>query len=106
MTIPPIFPSGDKFYDYLMSQIEPDLVSDRIPFVARAYTTDTKEERKERAVRYRNAFKEYKKRKLEYVKEAKKKLAEYEREEFAKLKELSAIFDEEKMNAIDFHPDE
>ncbi len=102
----PILPSGDQLYDYLMGQIEPDLVSDRIPFTVEAYKTDTEEERKERAIRYQKAFDEYKKRKDEYVKEARKKIAEYEREKFDELEEVSAIFDEERMMEIGFNPDE
>jgi hypothetical protein len=60
-------PSGREIYDELMSEIEPELVSENLPRLANIDRNETSEERAVRAMRYTQAFREYDARYLVYM---------------------------------------
>lgn len=61
---PPVIPSGQEIYAYLMGAIEPDLAMDNAAREAK-YAGEADEQRKARFTRYQKAFAEYKKQAAE-----------------------------------------
>lgn len=66
MPAPPAILSGEEIYNMLMGQIEQELMTDQIPLMPEKYKSETPEESKARAERYRKAFEEYDKKYQEY----------------------------------------
>lgn len=58
----PILPQGEEFYDALMAQIEPDLVSTQLPLLEARYAGETPEQKEVRQARYDAAFEEFDRR--------------------------------------------
>jgi hypothetical protein len=60
-------PSGEQIYDFIMGQIEPELMSKELPHLEQRYKHEKKKQAKARAKRYQAAFAEYDKRFAEYT---------------------------------------
>lgn len=58
----PVLPQGEEFYDALMAQIEPDLVSTQLPLLEARYAGETPEQKEARQARYDAAFEEFDRR--------------------------------------------
>lgn len=52
----PDYLSPQWYYDTLMEQIEPELMTENVPYLELMYANDTAEEREERLQRYKDAF--------------------------------------------------
>lgn len=63
----PTLPTGQEIYDGIMSQIEPDLVTDQLPLLDQKYPNENPEDKAKRMERYKVAFAEYDKKYREYV---------------------------------------
>ncbi len=61
----PLLPEGDEFYDALMAQIEPELVSSQLPLLEGRYAGETEEQKLARQARYDAAFEEFDRRAAE-----------------------------------------
>lgn len=61
----PVLPDGEQFYDSLMSQIEPELVSTQLPLLDARYAGETDEQKAVRQARYDAAFTEFDRRAAE-----------------------------------------
>ena len=61
----PLLPEGEEFYDNLMSQIEPELVSSQLPLLEARYAGETEEQKAVRQARYDAAFEEFDRRAAE-----------------------------------------
>ncbi len=64
-TTAPVLPEGEEFYDNLMSQIEPELVSSQLPLLEARYAGETDEQKSARQARYDAAFEEFDRRAAE-----------------------------------------
>lgn len=64
--LPPLFFGDNALYDFIMKDVEPELVSDVVPTLGGKYASESQSDRKERAARYERAFAEYDKRFEEY----------------------------------------
>jgi len=73
----PAIPSAAELYDYLMSQIEPELVKKQIPLLKKKYAGETAEARKVRMTRYKVAFKEYREALKKYMTKLNKEIYAY-----------------------------
>ncbi|MFH1670438.1 MAG: hypothetical protein ABIA92_02530 [Patescibacteria group bacterium] len=79
---PPIVPSTNELYDSLMERIEPELVSSQVPLLEEKYKGETPEQRKERAERYKNAYKAFMKSFGLYMIDLNQKIGAYRKEAF------------------------
>ena len=61
----PALPEGEEFYDALMAQIEPELVSSQLPLLEARYAGETEEQKALRQARYDAAFEEFDRRAAE-----------------------------------------
>ncbi len=61
----PVLPEGDEFYDALMAQIEPELVSSQLPLLEARYAGESEELKIARQQRYDAAFAEFDRRSAE-----------------------------------------
>lgn len=61
----PVLPDGEQFYDNLMSQIEPELVSAQLPLLDARYAGESEEAKAIRQARYDRAFEEFDRRAAE-----------------------------------------
>ena len=77
---PPKIPSGKEIYDRIMSQIEPELVSNSLPTLQKKYQNEKAAEKEARRVRYNRAFAEYHKRYQKLIIELDQQIHRYQRE--------------------------
>lgn len=75
--IEPVLPQGDEFYDALMAQIEPDLVSTQLPLLEARYVGETPEQQQARQDRYDAAFAEFDRRSAEEISKLDRDVQEY-----------------------------
>jgi len=61
----PAIQTGEEFYDSIMSQIEPDLVTNMLPLLDARYAAESPEEKDVRQARYDAAFEEFDRRSAE-----------------------------------------
>lgn len=73
----PAIPSAAELYDYLMGQIEPELVKKQIPLLKKKYAGETPEARKVRMERYKVAFKKYREALKKYMTNLHKEIYSY-----------------------------
>lgn len=64
-TTEPTILTGEEFYDSIMSQIEPELVSTQLPLLDARYAGETDEQKAVRQARYDKAFEEFDRRAAE-----------------------------------------
>ena len=65
--VEPVLPQGEEFYDALMAQIEPELVTSQLPLVEARYAGESPEEQQARQARYEAAFAEFDRRAAEEI---------------------------------------
>lgn len=70
-------PTGAEVYDGIMSDIEPDLVSNMIPLLDEKYAGETPEQNAIRLTRYRTAYEEYGRRFAVWEKEMSQLVTSY-----------------------------
>ena len=64
--LPKLPVDGKEFFDVLMGEIEPDLVSDAVESLKEKYADETSEEHEVRMERYRNAIATYREKRDHY----------------------------------------
>lgn len=64
-TTEPTIMTGEEFYDSVMSQIEPELVSSQLPLLDARYAGESDEQKAVRQARYDKAFEEFDRRAAE-----------------------------------------
>ena len=77
--VAPKVPTGEEIYNALMSEIEPDLVSNQIPLLDQKYAGETEEERKARMQRYTEAYAKYDAVSAKYIADLQAKAAAYKK---------------------------
>ncbi len=80
---PPKIPSGQEIYDMIMSQIEPELVSENLPTLEEKYKDEPEEKKQERLKKYEKAFEEYDKAYELYISDIREKVRRYRHLSFA-----------------------
>lgn len=76
---PPPVLSGKELYDSIMGPIEPELLSENLPFAPNAFAGETPEQRAERTQRYASAFEEYDRRFAAHAAQWNEQLRSYKR---------------------------
>ena len=71
--------SPTEVYDRIMTEIEPELTSDRLPLLEQSSADESEEDRKERYARYQSAFEAYDRAYASYVSGLHAKSDEYRR---------------------------
>ncbi len=64
-TTEPTIMTGEEFYDSVMAQIEPELVSTQLPLLDARYAGESEEQKAVRQARYDKAFEEFDRRAAE-----------------------------------------
>ena len=77
---PPKIPSGEEFYDAVMSEIEPELVSSVIPTLSEKYKNETEEEKQKRCDRYNKAFEDCYKRYALFIADLNQQVHRYQKQ--------------------------
>jgi len=81
----PTVPSGQKIYDSIMSEIEPDLAMSVVKTLDQKYQGESDNKKKIRMKRYQDAFVEYNKRYAAYMEKLNSEVGEYKRTALAYL---------------------
>ncbi|MAE68300.1 hypothetical protein CL635_00610 [bacterium] len=104
--LPKLPMNGKEFFDVLMGQIEPDLVSDNVASLKEKYADETSEEHVARMERYRAAVVAYREKRDHYFASMETQVRQFEKAlkesaegrvttiEQARLQELENIFNE------------
>ena len=98
---PPRIPGGEEAYNRIMSKIELDLTTENLPTLPQKYANETKEQRKERAERYRNAFKQFR---IEYKKfraQQQRSIREYPRKALKAIENRSATSESARLSSLE-----
>ena len=94
-------PTAEDIYDYLMQEIEPDLVTSNAQSLEEKYADESAEEQEQRFLRYRKAFAEYKQKKADFFVQMETKVKHFCQERFEKLEAASRSHDDEKVAALE-----
>jgi hypothetical protein len=71
-------PTGEELYNFLMKDIDTDLLTDQLALLDEKYKNETPEQAAERAKRYEKSFAEYETRLAAYMGELNAKVHEYQ----------------------------
>lgn len=88
-------------YDLLMREVEPDLVSDRIPLLGFIYSGETEEQWKTRAERYEKAFALVDERMGMVLKKWKDEVMKFRKSAMGKLKQETAVTEEQAVKHLE-----
>ena len=99
--LPELSGGGDEMYDSIMSQIEPELMSANLPFLAERYGNETPEAKQEHMERYQRAFEEYDKRSKELNASLDERVRVYMRTAIRSLEGASQSLEEEDIDTLE-----
>jgi hypothetical protein len=88
-------------YDLLMAEVEPDLVSDRIPVLGFIYAGESEEQWKTRAQRYEKAFALVDTRMGMLLKKWGSEVLKFRKKAMGKLKQETAVKEEQTMKNLE-----
>jgi len=100
-TEPPVIPSGEEIYDMLMGEIEPDLVLRNVEELDEKYKDETPEQTKDRADRYRGAWKTYKEKLTEFTSKLSREVSNYTHEQIKIFEAEANEVDEKVLSEIE-----
>ncbi len=98
---PPAVLGGAELYDTIMAQIEPELLSDKLPISRAALESDDAAERAARAARYQAAFEEYDRRFAQYCDKWNEELHSYKRQAVAYIEAAAQATDDAELSSIE-----
>lgn len=98
--LPEVIP-GDKIYQNIMSQIDPELINVDPKILEEKYKDETEAQKKERFARYAKAFEEYEKQYQEYMQSMNKLHSTYKRLVMASFEEASRTSEDPDMSSLE-----
>ncbi len=98
---PPAVLSGAELYDSIMGQIEPELVSAKLPFSPDLFAAESPEQRAARAERYQAAFDEFDRRFAAYQDQWNEELRTYKRHAMTFIEEKADAEEQNTMASIE-----
>lgn len=97
---PPKLPSGREIYDWIMGQIEPELMSSALTLLKQKYTNETSEKKEARRIRYNQAFAKYYEMYQAYIEDMHARIRRYHREAMRSLEEHDRQREEQSLNDL------
>lgn len=94
-------PTGEELYNFLMKDIEADLLTDQLPLLDEKYKSETPDQAAARAQRYDKAFAEYEKRLAAYMAELNAKVREYQRTAMQSIEGQERAEEEKKLDGLE-----
>jgi hypothetical protein len=94
-------PTGEELYNFLMKDIEPDLLTSQLPLLDERYKNESPEAAAARAARYEKAFAEYEKRLSAYMAELNAKVREYQRTAMQSIEHEERAEEEQKLSGLE-----
>ena len=98
--LPPIF-HGDDLYDFIMEEIEPELMGKNLPRVKELTKNETEEERTARAQRYAKAFAAYDERLKDHVEQWNDAMHVYEQNSLRMAEHIVSASEAKELSALE-----
>lgn len=100
LPVPPTIPSGRAIYDWIMGQIEPELVSSSLPLLKTKYKDETEGEKETRKQRYNAAFAKYYEMYEVYLADLDARIHRYYREALRSIEERNNLQEKQTLDDI------